>query len=1420
MLALRPRGIAMQRSAETPAHRSEPRALARDRIRRTATRLRRATSPTLLVACLVGAALTPAVLPMLGVAAGTSAVEALRALLGPVSGSGQSLINDFVKRFISTCGPCDEDELQDRLETALADELTSGPDAAALRGELAALVESVGGVEAALTAVSADLQANLAERFLELGARFDEFQFALTDASRTLQLVLSHAREQLDLQRDVVTKVNYLVATISHRDRDVTPHGAGDVELVIDLTDDVREPVPPEPAPDARCPYLGLTTFQPEDADRFFGRERLVAELLGRVGERDVLVVIGPSGSGKSSLVRAGLLPAAALDPVEGSGTEWLVMTPGERPLEELAYRVPLRAGLGDTELLRRLEDDPRALRTALRELLDGRPGTTRLLLVIDQFEEIFTLCRDEAERSRFVAALVSLLDATDRRLALVLAIRADFYGHCAAYPDLVARMQDDQVLVGAMSPDELRAAIERPAAAAGFELEAGLADLVVEDAASEPGALPLVSHALVETWRRRRGRSLTVAGYLEAGGVRGAIAKTAESLFSEGFGPDERAIARDILLRLTELGDTTEPTRRRARLTELRTGDDATVGAVLEALAGGRLVTVGDGSVEVAHEALIREWPRLRSWLSEDRERLEVLRHLRAAAEEWDRNGRDRGYLYRGARLGIARELAAASRERLSPVEQAFLEASQLLEEDELREARRRVRRTRALAATMGVLAVLAGVLALQTRSQQQRALSRQLAAQASQEAWSGSLEVALLLAVQAYRTEATPEAEAALQSALTRTTYETRTFDLGTPATTVAFSPDGRFVAAGGAAPYVRLWDLDDGGAETTIEIDADGVASIAFSPAGEHVVIGTNDGNVVLRGTSAGGSETSFDLHEGWVSSVAFDPSGQRLATAGQDGSVHLVDTRSQEVAPVPVVLDGSWATDVTFSPDGSLLVVATSAMDAAEGTLEVWDVAANEGRHAPYGRNGAGAVRLAMHPDGTQVAAGWTDGVVSMLDLATGAELPGTGQVSFTAISGLAFSAEGSRLVSGSQDGQVQFHDLDTGFRQPLPAHHGQVMRVATHPSRPLVATASWDTSIHLSDLDRRSFLGETLAQHGYIAAVPGDGPELAGLRRDGTVEMWDVGRRATFGSFQVGDPGMVSALHLSADASTVVVGEGPYSPFSAPPLGTRYGASIWRTADGTRVATLRTDDDESLSSVALNRDGTRLATTDSLLRRVSIWDTATGTRLRTLEGYDGRVTFARFSADDAHVIGGTNKGVLHLWEASTGDHVREFTTHGASPIGFIATSSDGGRIAATHADQQVTVWDLATGDQVGRPLRGHTSQIWWAAFDADGGRLATAASSPDGSVRLWDVATGEPQGSPLWGHLSGARMAFFTPDETELVTVGVDDTILLWDLSPDRWVERACELAGRNLTPEEWSRYVGAGAPRPSCPSQR
>lgn len=449
--------------------------------------------------------------------------------------------------------------------------------------------------------------------------------------------------------------------------------GSGNkVELTAEALSLLKPETKIEEQVEGNPPYMGLRYYDTQDADLFYGREALTHELFVRTQKESFLAIVGASGSGKSSVARAGLIP---LWMKENERAAIRVISPATYPLESLAASLT-RESESVTETSALMDDmkkDSRSLRLFVKKAF----GEMKFLLLVDQFEETFTLCKDINERKAFIENLLALgCDGSSARV--VITLRADFYHYCAEYKGLRQALQIHQAYIGAMTVDEMRHAITKPAENNGWDFQSGLVELIRQDVGTEPGALPLLSHALLEMWKRRQGNMLTLQGYHEAGGVKKAIAQTAESVY-EMLTFDEQTIARRIFLRLTELGEGTQDTRRRVRMHELvQIKEQESLTKVLKTLTDARLVTTEQDSVEVAHEALIREWGTLRRWLEEDRDGLRIHRRLTANAEEWARRKRESSELYRGARLKQVQNWMKEHSDSLSPLEKDFLKASQ----------------------------------------------------------------------------------------------------------------------------------------------------------------------------------------------------------------------------------------------------------------------------------------------------------------------------------------------------------------------------------------------------------------------------------------------------------------------------------------------------------------------------------------------------------------------------------------------------------------------------------------------------------------------------------------------------------------------------------------------------------------------
>jgi WD40 repeat protein/transcriptional regulator with XRE-family HTH domain len=1183
-------------------------------------------------------------------------------------------------------------------------------------------------------------------------------------------------------------------------------------------------------------PYKGLHYFDEADAELFFGREALTARLLARVTERAgsgarFLAIVGASGSGKSSVVRAGLIPALRWQP-PSSGWPIFVMTPTSHPLEALATAL---GGEGQLSLPQRtladeLAGNPEMLHETLARLISGKNGA-QALLVVDQFEELFTLCRGEAEQDAFVDNLMAAAFAPEAPGLVVLVLRADFYSHCARFDHLRPALAEHQEYIGAMTSDELRCAIEEPARQGHWAFEPGLAELLLHDVGAdagrqpEPGALPLLSHALLATWQRRRGRLLTHSGYMASGGVRGAIAETAEAVFYDQLDREQRQIARHIFVRLTELGGDASmaDTRRRVSIDELVTKPEQrqNVHEVLSALADARLVTTDENAAEVAHEALIREWPTLRGWLEEDREGLRLHRHLTEAAQEWDALGRDPGSLYRGARLAQATEWMAAHPEAVNVQERAFLDSSQALAESEEREreahrqreleaarqlaeaervrageeehANQRLRRRAALLAIVLVIAsglvLAATIFARRATEAELLATSRALAAAAVT-----NLEIdaerSALLALEALDRADTLEARNALRQAVPglHLLYAHVAHDGGAP--DVAISPDGALVASLGNYGEVKLWAAASGAFVRTLDTEPGEFGnSIAFSPDSRLLAVGwptkvtlwdisSGERLLVLSGESFG-TTIGYNLGTGQLS---FSPDGRRLAVANMDGASVVWELETQAIV-LSLAPEGLPAKAIAYNPDGTLL-----ATGGDEGTVTVWDAESGEPR---YTRPLGGIIHaVTFSYDGAVLAAASEDGSARVWQAATGADvatLPRT-----AGMYDIVFLADG-RLATAGQDGVTRVWDAGSGQQlMALSAATSTVIGVAGSPDGRRIATGGYDGSVRVWDASPGHEL-LTLPAHGGIVwnvAYSPDGQRIASAGVDGLVKLWaaDTGRQLL--SFPAPPGPGFTGLAYSPDGSRLATGAVD---------GT---VALWGSATGEQQRALA-GHANMVVGLAFSPDGQRLASA-SWDGTAKVWDLASGAEVVTFTGHEmpGGLTNIAFSPDGRYAFTSGDDDVARQWDARSGEEIRVFSGEERDIYG-LALSLDGATLALGDQDGGILIYEVSSGERLHK-LSGHAGLLLRMAFYAGGSLLASTGF--DRLAKVWDVASGEELFS-LYGNSSNVFGVAFSPDGSQLATAGADGTVRTYALSLDEVRALAEARLTRSLTDAECAQFL-------------
>ena len=1226
----------------------------------------------------------------------------------------------------------------------------------------------------------------------------------------------------------------------------------------------------------AANPYKGLRAFQEADAADFFGREALTERLVARLGEAGeaarFLAVVGPSGSGKSSLVKAGLIPALRDGALPGS-EKWHIMEmiPGSHPFDELEIgllRVAMHASPSLKEPLRR---DERGLLRAARLALPS--DRSELLLVIDQFEEVFTLVDDKAEARQFLESLYTAVTDPRSPVRVVITLRADFFDRPLLNPDLSRLVQDRTEVVIPLAVDELERAIRAPAERVGVTVEPGLVTAIIADMVEQPGALPLFQYALTELFEQRSKDRLALEGYQAIGGVQGVLERRAEETFA-GLSATGQAAARQMFLRLVTLGEGVEDTRRRVLLSELeavtlkalppsldftsQVSERATVhtaayaGAFFEAMEAfgkARLLSFDrdpltrSPTVEITHEALLREWHRLREWLDESRADLRLQRALGNAAAEWLRAGRDPSFLLHGARLSQFESWAEETDLGLTGEERAYLEAS-LAEREAQRiaEEARKQREAFIERRARNFLRILVVVLLLATagslfltglaRLAQTLATSRELAVQAINKLDTDP-ELSILLSLQALRTAYTREAEDALHRAVQDSRVRMTLTGHADGARTVEFSPDGKTIATASYAGEVTVWEVVSGQKLFSLP----GIIA-RYSPDGARLVTGSEDGTITIWDSATRDQLWTASGHRKWISEARFSPKGRLLVTSSLDDTFIVRDAETgQEIFSSSASFSGFDALyNVAFSPDGSLLFAADFAGDISAdpaGTVRVWRVGGDWPLLNEYPSN---VMQFYFSPQGGWLAApGGTllEGIfLQDISMLPGAKLAATAlsdvepltvpAAHASVIQDFAFSPDDSLLSTASQDGTTKIWRLSpdgADLLMTLSGHTAQVDDVIFSPDGAYVATASRDGTVRIWDITP-SGASEWFALAGhtdmaYRFVLTPDGKYLATASRDGTAKVWDLESGKEL--FAVtGHGSSLFGVDISVDGSllatagydnTAKIWKLNLSPGAA-------SAELLRTISGHADAPAVGALFPGITSVAFNPDATKLATGGADGMAI-VWEVKTGRKLFSVQAHPDRngITRLIFSPDGKYLATATDEPspLAKIWDATSGEEISTFSGHSQTNQLFgMAFSPDGERVV-TAGREGVKIWDARTGQL----LRNLTDQVAGpgVTFSPDGKYLATTNLSLDFSARIWDASSGEElrlYTSPSGG---GLFEVAFSPDGKYLIASGAD-AVYGFVIDTEELIRLAYSRLTRWFTPDECRQYLHMEA----CPA--
>lgn len=1136
-------------------------------------------------------------------------------------------------------------------------------------------------------------------------------------------------------------------------------------------------------------PYQGLRYFDEDSEEFFFGRDSYTQRVLEHLKSHNFLAVIAPSGSGKSSLLRAGVIPQLKTNAIENSN-QWriIIITPDRHPIENLAVALAacFHSKNKRSESMKLQDDlleDSRSLHLEARQSLNNE-SQQRIFLFIDQFEELFALCEDETERKAFLNSIFYAVSHKQSQMTVVIGMRADFYAQATNYSQLADNISNKQITLSPMTVFELREAIEFPAHKVGLSLEQGLTQQIISDFLGEPGALPLLQHTLYELWYKQDRGILSLSGYQEIGGVRGAISKRAEKEY-QALTKIEQQIARRILLRLVQPGEGSEDTRRRTSIDELytRQQDKEAVNTVINRLTNSRLITssvderTNIEKLDVAHEALIRGWPTLQKWIDTDRDSLKLHRKLSDQANEWLANEQDDAYLYRGGVLITAHEWAVQNFAELSQTERKFLTASSesekkqqvqelenaknLAEEAEARtkaeeklrlaaeqrsnDQQRYINRLRfwsSASAIIGVFAVFVAILffSAQTTARQAETVAKRESRESQARELTAkalnitSLKTKLLVGTESINVTKTdgvviPVSEENLRSLLP-TQYRNVAFE-GHESTVInlVYSPDGSRLASGSWDNTVRIWNVNDPTSNPFVFTGhVDSVNSLTYNPDGSRLASGSRDNTVRIWNVNDPSSEpVKLIGHEGEVTSLSYISDGSMLASGSRDGTVRIWNVN--DPFDEPQILTGqedkeSEITNLVFSQNNNRLAIGSS-----DGTLRLWNVIDLSSEPIILSEKESTITTMVFSLDGHLLAVGSNDGNVRVWNLNNLDNTPLVLIGNESPVYALVYSPDSRGLASGGYDGTLRIWNVKEPTSEPLILKGSKtILSIDYSPDGKRLATGIIDGTVRIWNVDEP--INEPITLTGHEASILNvvystDGRWLASGGIDGKVWIWNVKYEDSEPLVLSEEEGDVSSLAYSPNGQWLALG------------GSKGEVRIWNVSDRDSEPLVLKNyvNKNSIYDLFYNSEGNRLVSA-SLDNSVQIWNvTGVDTKTVFFKRFRDIVTSIAYSHDGSKLAIGSRDGTIRVWNVEGRDRKPHVLKGHSDVVTQLVFSPDDQQLASGSDDATLRIWNVDNREGKALVFREHESEITTLAYSPNGDKLASG--SLDGTIRIWN-----------------------------------------------------------------------------------